>query len=102
MSEGEIQSEILQALKRVGIQAMRINSGMAKVRGGWLQLAPEGTADLIVFPRGKCPVWLEIKSEKGKQGEAQREFETNVRNLGHGYFVLRGLDDLMPLLKEMR
>ena len=39
--------ETLDALAKLGVWAMRVNSGKVKVRGGWVQLAPDGTADII-------------------------------------------------------
>ena len=47
----DITTPILKALIQLGIMAHRINSGTVKVRGGWVKLAPEGTADIVVYPR---------------------------------------------------
>jgi Holliday junction resolvase len=102
VTESNIQREIIATLRQLGIFAMRINSGTVKVRGAWMQLAPEGTADILAMPRGKMPVWIEVKAAKGRQRAAQEEFERTAKDLGHGYFVVRGLDDLEPLLEGMR
>ena len=96
-----IQAQVLATLKQLGIYHMRLNSGRVKVKGGWMSLAPEGTADVVAFPDRKTPVWLECKADTG-QSEAQCEFECRVVNLGHSYHLIRTLDDLEPLLKEMR
>jgi hypothetical protein len=100
--EGEIQAQAVTALKQLGICYMRINSGKVKVRGGWMQLAPEGTADLAVFPEAKMPIWLELKQPKKGPSKEQQDFRDQVVRLGHKYFVIRSLDDLIPVLKEMR
>jgi hypothetical protein len=102
MREGEIQAQIVRALKQLGIEHLRINSGKVKVRGAWMTLAPEGTADILVMPYKKLPIWLECKTAVGKLSVEQVIFAARVGKLGHAVYIVRSLDDLEPLLKEMR
>ncbi len=71
-TETEIQRAILDALASVGAFAMRVQSGKVKVRGGWMQLAPAGTPDIIVLvpPRGLL-LGLEVKTATGEERESQ-------------------------------
>jgi hypothetical protein len=102
MSENAIQAQVMQVLKQLGICCIRINAGKVKVRGGWMQLAPEGTADLAVFPDARMPVWIEMKQPKKGPSKEQKEFQSQVERLGHRYYVVRSVDDLQGILKELK
>ncbi len=99
--EGKVKAAVIDALEKTGVHHVRIQSGKVRVRGGWMCLAKEGTADILCCPNSRLPVWLELKQLKGKQRECQIEFEASVRALGHSYHVIRGLDDLEPILREL-
>lgn len=83
MSENAIQRKILDALAAAGAHATRVHAGKVKVRGGWMQLAPEGTADIHVTvpPRGRT-LWLEVKTEDGELRPAQITWANTQRRLG--------------------
>jgi hypothetical protein len=83
MSENAIQRQILDALACVGAHATRVQSGKVKVRGGWMQLAQEGTADIHVTvpPRG-LTLWLEVKTGEGKLRAVQVAWAEGQRGLG--------------------
>ena len=104
MSESEILRDIeeyLQYLKNQGkIWYMRCNSGMAYLGSGKhryaVKLAPEGTADLLVLNDTRV-IWIEVKDEKGKQSEAQVEFQKEIEALECEYIIARSLDDVVKL-----
>ena len=51
-----------------------------------------GASDLIVlFP--SVPVFCEVKTQTGVQGEAQKDFQEQVEELGFDYILVRSLDD---------
>ncbi len=102
MIESDIQRFCLDALKALGIFAMRLNSGKVKVRGAWMSLCPIGTADIVAYPENSLPVWLEIKQAKGEQRQAQIDFQEKVTNLGHSYYVIKSIDEFMPILALLR
>ena len=52
--------------------------------------AMAGVSDLIAVGNGKV-LFVEMKSEKGRQTEYQKEFEKRVTALGHTYVVCRSL-----------
>ncbi len=70
---------------------------------GWevfrLQEGPfgeRGVADLMPIREGRV-MFLEIKTDSGKQSPAQKEFERRVKRAGGEYHVIRDVDDLLPL-----
>ena len=58
-----------------------------------------GVADLCVMMDEGRTGWLELKSDKGKQKEAQREFETLCAFLSHNYAVCRNLYEAIDILR---
>lgn len=62
--ESEVQADILDALKRHGFKAIRINSGLARgIYGGIIHLAPNGTFDILLL---HPYAWIEVKRPDGK------------------------------------
>lgn len=82
-AEGDIKRAMLEALEAVGAFAFRAQSGMVKVRGGYMHLAPPGTPDILVIvpPLGRL-LGLEVKTAKGAEREAQLAWASGVRRLG--------------------
>jgi hypothetical protein len=109
MSEhDEITRPLIDALNKTGGLALRMNSGRAKVKGGFLQLHAKGTADILFFPRGyivvpelkfECatPIWLETKAVKKdhhkEQQENQAAFRAQVEALGHRWACVRSVKE---------
>ncbi|MGH9604291.1 MAG: hypothetical protein ACRD3N_01205 [Terracidiphilus sp.] len=105
MSEcSQLTTPIVEALTDAGYFAMRLNSGKVKVRGGWLSLCPCGTADILVCPPMRPPLWVETKAVKRdyhrEQVEAQDAFRERVTRLGHGYVTARDLADVLRALES--
>jgi hypothetical protein len=91
--EGLVKANVQDFLKKTGRFFIRMQSGRVKVRGGFMYLCPEGTGDILTFDDdGRC-VWLEVKQLKGKQREAQENFERRVSEMGHRYCVVRSVED---------
>ena len=58
-----------------------------------------GASDLIVlFPNR--PVFCEVKTQTGVQGEAQKDFQEQVENLGFEYILVRSLDEFKILINK--
>lgn len=94
MSEtSEITGPLIKMLKEAGVIAIRMQSGKVKVRGGWMMLAPAGTADILCFPRKKPVTWIECKILKGELRLKQEEFRERMTALGHVYVVARTIDE---------
>lgn len=98
VKEGEVQRNVIEALKKMGWWVARIQCGKVKVRGGWMQLAPDGTADLLAI-KGLRTVWIEAKRLKGgKHSDVQKDFESMVKRAGHSYLMVRSLEDVTRVL----
>ncbi len=99
MSEtSELTGPLVKMLTQAGVTAIRMQSGKVRVRGGWMMLAPAGTADILCFPRGKV-VWLETKTLKGELRQAQEAFRDRVMQMGHKYFVIRSIDEGLEAIR---
>lgn len=76
MSETDLQSAIMKALKQAGYWAFRVNSGG---RQGRVRLAPDGTPDIcVVSPHG----WLEVKQPGKPLRPAQSDWHAQAQRLG--------------------
>jgi len=57
-----------------------------------------GVSDMCFLkPEGKV-VWIEWKTEIGKQSNEQKEFEKVCRQLGHEYVIVRSEDEFLSVL----
>lgn len=115
MKESEIQRQILDYLAARHILAFRQNTGaMSGTHAGkkwFLRFGAPGMADILAFPRrlirnGKevagysAPLWIEVKTAKGKQSELQNSFQYLVQRQGHEYVIARSLDDVLEVLSS--
>ncbi|WP_372472595.1 VRR-NUC domain-containing protein [Capnocytophaga sp. ARDL2] len=56
-----------------------------------------GVADLQVISKNKT-LFIEMKTEKGRQNPNQKIFEERVRKLGFDYFVCRSFDEFQKVI----
>jgi len=111
--EGQTLRIITDWLSAERIWHMRINTGaMAGTHNGkkrFVRFAKPGTADIFCTPKllkddwgvTHCvPMWIEVKTAKGKQSEAQVLFQNEVEAEGHIYVVARSIEDVQSALKE--
>lgn len=98
-----LKDEVTLYLAGAHIFFRRIQSGKVKVRGGWMQLAPEGTADIVVFPANGMPRWIELKAPNCTTAKARKKaqaaFAAQVRALGHRYRLCESLDEVIAFLQ---
>ncbi len=100
MSEtSELTGPLVKMLTQAGVTAIRMQSGKVRVRGGWMMLAPAGTADILCFPRRKPVTWIETKTLKGELREKQKEFRDHMTQLGHRYIVARSIDEGLEAIR---
>ena len=109
----ELTRPLIEKLNQSGGLALRMNSGKVKVKGGYVQLHEEGTADILFFPRNPnpplCrgwyqpvwPVWIETKTGRTKpeRVKKQAEFRAKVEALGHRYILARTMDEGLEALR---
>jgi hypothetical protein len=94
MKEAAVLSACLDALAALRILAFRVNVGTVKIQDRFVRFGVVGMADVIAFPRGAV-LWVECKTEKGKQSQFQKSFEQQVRAHGHYYLVARCPEDVI-------
>lgn len=79
---------------------LRVNSGMIPIdaaRRRMVRMAPAGFPDLIIFGQRRT-VFVELKSDTGKQTPAQLEFERKAQAMGYQYVVIRSFIELEALI----
>lgn len=96
LSESTIQRAILDALLAAGAFAFRAQAGKVKVRGGYMNLCPPGTPDILVVvpPRGHL-LGLECKTLTGELRESQIVWATKARARGVTVETVRNVDEAL-------
>lgn len=57
-----------------------------------------GVADMYAVKDGYS-VWIEVKTENGKQSIAQKEFQYQIESHGGRYILARSIDDVIHIRK---
>lgn len=105
MNESELYKRILDSLNAIpGVLAWRVHAGKVKVRGGWMQLAAKGVADIHALVEPGVFVGLEVKRPdgKGRIRESQSEWIDRVRSLGGHAVVVMTVDEAVRAVLEIR
>jgi len=103
--ESSLLSEVLALLCRLpGVQAIRMNTGMAIHGGRKVRYGYQGMADVMVRVRkNKCEswrtVWIELKAKDGRQSDAQIAFQQQTEAWGDRYVLARSVDDVLNALE---
>jgi len=102
VSEYQIQCQIVALLRANGFLVYStpnelLGSLKKKIGYGRMQRAVRsgllsGVADLTVVLPNRI-VFLEVKTNTGKQSENQKIFERKVKALGHEYYVVRNAEE---------
>jgi hypothetical protein len=101
--EQAIQKSILEYLAVKKIWHMRVNTGAIvseyKGRSRMIRYGIPGCADILC----SLPsfLWLEVKAPKGVQSEQQKQFQKEVEEQGHLYYVVRSIEDVEEILKGL-
>ena len=116
LSEAQIKSGIanyLETLQAMGkLWYTRLNSGTFVMGEGKskrvIRGTKAGTADFLVirrcYPLGApnkdevFVTFLEVKTEKGRQNQAQIDFQKLVESQGHLYKIVKSVDEVISLL----
>ena len=103
LSEHDIQGQIVQYLRLKGylVFNMDVMSALGYVTGGkrfgfinhykkvgWMK----GQPDLVVVCKDEV-IFIEVKTEKGKQSPEQKIVQAKIENFAIKYIILRSLDD---------
>lgn len=111
--ESGVLRACLDLLAAEKIWHRRWNTGAVKAGKRFFRFGEPGDADILALPMiantwcDYCagdlefqPLWIECKSDSGKQTKEQKEFELEVMNVGHKYLLVRDVDTLRNWLKE--
>jgi hypothetical protein len=104
--EQQVLNAIIAWLAVKRIFAMRINTGALKMEKRFVRFGVPGMADILAFwpvydGRGFLPVWIEVKSDIGRQSALQKSFEADVLERGHCYILARSVEGVEEFLKEI-
>jgi len=120
MKEIQIQKAIkdyLQILENQGKLIFLRNQagGYATKEGHYIKMGKKGSPDLLVWYKtdttyykgGSVQSWnkylksiaLEVKAEKGKQSQAQKEWQEKFEKLGGEYYIVRSVDEVIDIMK---
>ena len=89
VTESDIQKAIRDYLQWQGWFVVKIHQSLGSYKG---------IADLYALKDGQH-VWIEVKTDRGRQSEYQEQFEQDIRDHGGRYIVARGIEDIEKYLK---
>lgn len=107
MTEHQIQTLIVNFLKQLNVlnfetdvmSGLMFNKNrMAFIKHHQKMGYIKGQPDLIVCLKNKV-IFLEVKSDKGKQTPEQKRFEELCGILNLSYYVVRNIQDVIKVLK---
>jgi hypothetical protein len=98
MTETDTQRAIVRALAAIGVEAIRVQCGLARgAKGGRMVLAPPGTPDLVcVSPAG----WLEVKAKGGRLSELQERRHREMIRAGARVAVVRSVAGALEVVRR--
>lgn len=102
-SEAQILREVLIAVgSRPDCLAIRRSVGTARdpTTGQVLRFGLEGEADVEAIVKGGRVVFLECKSQTGRQRPAQAAFQRRVESLGCTYRIVRSAEEAIAAVEE--
>lgn len=98
-TEHEIQNEILVYVTQLpNTFAFRMNTGATKVGDRFVSFGLKGQPDIFAIISGRF-VGIEVKAAKGRQSEAQKNWEENCTQAGGLYVLARSVEDVQNFLK---
>lgn len=98
MKESVIQKAVLDWLEMYSrthkIYFFRAGSGAVRMANGrYFKTGKPGVSDIIVCHHGRM-VGLEIKTKTGRQSQAQKKAEKEIKESGGDYYIIRNLSDV--------
>lgn len=98
-SEQQIQRQIIDYLTLHGWYAYKQDSigTYDPVKNCYRKASSKGKSDIIAIRKG-IVLFIECKSENGKQTSDQIYFESMIKSHGGNYFVARSIEDVQNYL----
>ena len=113
--ESGVLRACLDLLAAEKIWHRRWNGGAVKIGSRFLRFGKPGDGDILAIPvvRYQCiccssghtvtalhPLWIECKSDSGKQSEDQKNFQEECRERSHTYLLVRDVDTLRNWIRK--
>lgn len=89
MREKEIEAELVREVKGMGGRAYK-----------WTSPGNDGVPDRIVILPNQSPIFVELKTDKGKLSALQQVQIKRLQELGQTVRVLYGLKEVQAFLEE--
>ena len=105
-TESTLVTEILkylQCLENLGqiTWVDRLNSGRFTVGNRMIRGCRAGTPDIYVILNTGEILWIEAKTDKGKQTAPQKEFQKMIGEIdNHFYVIVRSSDDVVNCISQ--
>lgn len=90
MREKDIEKILVAEVKRLGGRAYK-----------WTSPGNDGVPDRIVILPGRPPIFVELKTDRGRLTALQNVQINRLRDLGQDVRVLYGMDGVSRFLEEM-
>lgn len=100
--ETAIQNAIRAELSQVGIVRRNNVGTYITPYGAPIKIGIPGESDLTLFTYGGRTVFIEVKTDKGKQSQNQKHFESIVTAYGFEYIVMRSVEEAKRLVDRLR
>jgi len=89
MLESVIQSKIITYAKKNGFTVLKV-----------VKCNITGYPDITLFRNGKT-IFVEVKTETGKQSEIQKYVQKQLESQGFEYYLVRSLENFREILNKM-
>ena len=89
------ETDVMDGLKFLNTEKQRLAFIQHQKNMGYIK----GQPDLVAVLNNKV-VFIELKTQKGKQSKEQKEVEKEIKKRGVDYIVVRNLEDLKEYLKK--
>jgi hypothetical protein len=103
VTEAELQAEILLAVgSRPDCRIWRNNTGVGRSLSGdrVIRFGLVGSADLLGILRGGRFLAVEVKTKRGRQNEAQRNFQRMIESMGGIYVLARDVQTVVDFIDD--
>ncbi len=101
MKESEAQKAIMEWLAWQRVFHWRNNTGamVSEYKGvkRFMRFGSVGSPDIFAMRNGKC-YGIEVKAEKGRQSDAQKEFQVRFEAAGGVYILAKGIDEVETII----
>ena len=89
------ETDVMDGLKFLNTEKQRLAFIQHHKNMGYVK----GQPDLVAVLNNKV-VFIELKTDKGRQSKEQKEVEQEIKKRGVDYIVVRSLEDLQNYLKK--